>query len=254
MRGTGGYLIAVVLLATCAALVQGQSSGQKRSPAVAPVQQQLDVRRCPDLSVEALQEGAANDATLKFRVLLEGMKVRTNLSFNWTITSGVITAGQNEPTVTIDAPGAQRPDEFATVTIGGLPSHCPATASAYFLPPPPLLCYSPFDSYGVLDPEDEAARLDNFAVALENDPKATGYLIFYGGRRGRRGEALAGLHRAQLYLVNTRGVDVGRIVSVEGGYREELTFELFLIPPGVVPPRAAPTIDERDVEFIDRPF
>lgn len=252
MRIHGRYLIAVLLLATCAAQVRGQSSGQKRSPAAAPAPP-AELGRCPNLSVEALPAGAPDESSFKFRVLVEGMKVRTNLSFNWTTTAGVITTGQSAPTVTIDAPGAQRIDVIATATVGGLPSHCPATASASGDTPPPLMCYSPFDTFGALDAEDEAARLDNFAVALENDPKATGYFIFYGGRRGRRGEALAGLHRAQLYLVNKRGVDAGRIVGVEGGYREVLTFQLFLVPPGVAPPTAAPTVDERDVEFIDRP-
>src|ERR1043165_3773873 len=47
----------------------------------------------------------------------------------------------------------------------------------------------PFDSYGDLSWEDEKAHLDNFAIALQNDPGATGYIIVYAGRRSCVGEA-----------------------------------------------------------------
>ena len=48
-----------------------------------------------------------------------------------------------------------------------------------------------FDEFGDLNCEDEMARLDNFAIQLQNSSSDTGYIIFYGGRRfrGRSAEA-----------------------------------------------------------------
>lgn len=63
-----------------------------------------------------------------------------------------------------------------------------------------------FDSFGDINCEDEMARLDNFAVALQNDPSSKGLIVFYGGRRFRgrlpkRGEAEARAARLKPYLV-----------------------------------------------------
>lgn len=195
---------------------------------------------------------------LQFRALLNGMdamdkmKVRRDLSFDWSVTSGVIVAGQGEPIVTIEAQDPQFGEPVITLVVGGLSSNCPASIS--FSPPPPIVCglQLGFDIYGALDLEDEQARLDNFAIALLNEPKSLGYIIAYGGRRGRRGEAQAGAERARLYLVNERKVDAGRVVTIDGGFQEEITFQLIIVPPGAAPPTAAPTIDERDVKFTDQ--
>jgi len=40
-----------------------------------------------------------------------------------------------------------------------------------------------FDEFGDINCEDEMARLDNFAIQLQNEPAAKGVMIFYGGRR-----------------------------------------------------------------------
>src|SRR4051812_8600850 len=69
---------------------------------------------------------------------------------------------------------------------------------------------SQFDEFGDVKCEDEYARLDNFLVALQNQPNATGIIVFYGGRtfRGglpRRGEAVARAARLKPYLVKRRG-------------------------------------------------
>ena len=37
------------------------------------------------------------------------------------------------------------------------------------------------DEYGNIRFNDEKARLDNFAIELQNDPTAQGYLVCYGG-------------------------------------------------------------------------
>jgi PKD domain len=114
-------------------------------------------------------------------------------------------------------------------------------------PPPPPSCQK-FDEYGNIARNDVKARLDNFAIALQNDPGAQGYIIAYGGRRGPAGEAQRRADFARDYLVNTRGIDAGRLVTIDGGFREEATTELYLCPAGATPPTASPTVDPSEVQ------
>ncbi|HKP73768.1 MAG TPA: hypothetical protein VJT82_12570, partial [Pyrinomonadaceae bacterium] len=110
-----------------------------------------------------------------------------------------------------------------------------------------------FDTYGKIARNDEKARLDNYAVALQNDPGAQGYIIGYGGRRGRAGEAQARADFAKNYLVNSRGIDPGRLVTVDGGYREEAATELWIVPSGATPPTASPNVDASEVQTTRAP-
>ncbi len=112
--------------------------------------------------------------------------------------------------------------------------------------------YSPhsLDIYHDLPFKHEKSRLDNFAIALQQYLEIKGYIVVYAGRRARIGEAQTRAERAKNYLVNERGIDAGRIVTMDGGYREKLTVELYLVPPGATPPASAPTVDPSQVRII----
>ena len=92
------------------------------------------------------------------------------------------------------------------------------------------------DEFGEIQRDDEKARLDNFAIALQNEPGAQGYIITYAGRRSRPGYTQRHGAFARDYLVNTRGIDASRIVTLDGGYRESVAIELWIVPPGATPP------------------
>ncbi|HBB88378.1 MAG TPA: hypothetical protein DC047_12260 [Blastocatellia bacterium] len=120
-----------------------------------------------------------------------------------------------------------------------------------------------FDEFGNIQCDDEKARLDNFAIQLQNQPDAKGYIIFHGGRRDRypypnssrsrlprRGEAEARAARLKPYMINGwRGSDPGRIVVVNGGYRETWEAELWIVPSGVNPPAPTPTVKPQELRF-----
>jgi hypothetical protein len=202
---------------------------------------------CPTVSVtcpDTVDEGSP----VTFTANVTGGDPNVSATYNWSVSAGTITSGQGTPTITVTgAPvGAS---VTATVNVGGYPPECNTTASCTTtirgLPRARL-----FDQYGNIAFNDEKARLDNFAIQLQNEPGAQGYIIAYGGRRGRAGEAQARADRAKDYLVNTRGVDPGRIVTVDGGYREDLTVELWIVPTGATPPTASPTLQQSDVTII----
>ena len=111
-----------------------------------------------------------------------------------------------------------------------------------------------FDEFGDINCEDEMARLDNFAVQLQNEPAAKGVLIFYGGRRFRgrlpkQGEAGARAARMKPYLVERRRISSERVIVIDGGYREEFQVVLWVIPAEMTPPEPSLTIPAKDIKF-----
>lgn len=94
-----------------------------------------------------------------------------------------------------------------------------------------------FDDYGNIAFNDEKARLDNFAIELQNMPDSQAYLVASGSCAG---QAKFRTDRITDYLVNSRGIDRGRISSVQGGCKSNLTIQLWYAPAGAIPP-VAPT-------------
>ena len=191
------------------------------------------------------------------------------LLYTWSTTGGRITGdGAN---VTWDLSGVQPGTYTASVEVDdgcGCIAFSSTTVTVErceceIIPPPPTPEITPtptpeipptppsptqFDTYGRIARNDEKARLDNFAIQLQNDPGAQGYIIAYGGRRGAAGEAQTRGDFAKNYLVNSRGIDPTRLVTVDGGFREEATTELWLVPSGATPPTASPNVDASEVQ------
>ena len=110
--------------------------------------------------------------------------------------------------------------------------------------------YERFDGFGDVDCEDEMAHLDNFAVQLQHEPTLTGYIMVYGGQMRKRGDPKARASRMKDYLTRNRGIDAKRVVTIIGGYREEVEVELLIWPASAGVPQASPTIQQKNVKYI----
>jgi len=159
------------------------------------------------------------------------------------VSAGSISSGQGTSTITVDTTGLGGQSVTATVELGGLDPSCSRTASCTTqIGKPPEGCRK-VDTYGDIRFNDEKARLDNFAIALQNEPGSTGYIIAYGTCEGDGPcthtsciVAQKRLDRAKDYLVNTRGIDASRIVTIDGGCRAEVTVDLFVCGQGAPAP------------------
>ncbi len=76
--------------------------------------------------------------------------------------------------------------------------------------------------------EDLMARLDNYAIALQVEPKLQAYIVAYGGSHGQP-EAQIWAVAAKKYLTSNRGIEAKRIVLLYGGRRELRAMELWLL-------------------------
>jgi hypothetical protein len=204
---------------------------------------------CPTVNVSCPDTVNAGD-TITYTANVTGGDPNVAATYNWSVSAGTIESGQGTPSITVRTTSAMGGQAItATVNVGGYPPECNATASCTTQVQVVAVARL-FDQYGNIAFNDEKARLDNYAIQLQNEPGAQGYIIAYGGRRGRAGEAQARADRAKDYLVNTRGIDPGRIVTVDGGYREDLTVELWIVPQGATAPAASPTVQQSDVTII----
>jgi hypothetical protein len=95
-----------------------------------------------------------------------------------------------------------------------------------------------FDEFRSIQFNDEKARLDHYAIELQNDPTSIGYLVIYPGQRARAGEVQRQTNRVLDYMVNTRGIDKRRIIPIIGSAKDELFLELWVCPQGAKPPSA----------------
>ncbi|HEX3560994.1 MAG TPA: hypothetical protein VHU19_17465, partial [Pyrinomonadaceae bacterium] len=207
---------------------------------------------CPTLRVSC-QDTAKPGDQITFTANVSGGNPNATATYNWTVSAGTITSGQGTSSITVDTKGLPGNSAVtATVDVGGYDRSC-ATSSSCTTNLVQQAVARKVDEYGNIRFNDEKARLDNFAIELQNDPTSQGYLICYGGRRGRAGEGQARCDRAKNYLVTTRGIDASRVVTVDGGYREDLTVELWVVPSGATPPAASPTVDPSEVKATAAP-
>jgi hypothetical protein len=154
--------------------------------------------------------------------------------YNWKVSAGTITAGQGTPTITVDTAGLGGQPITASLEVEGYNLVCRASCQSSV--PAPVLARRA-DEFGEVNRDDEKARLDLFAIEMQNEPGARGYILGYGGRKAKPGEGQRRADRARDYLVNTRGIEATRVVVVDGGLGETGRTELWVVPPGATPPR-----------------
>ena len=143
--------------------------------------------------------------------------------YNWTVSAGRIIEGQGTNSIKVDTAGLEGQALKASLSMGGYEEDCSASCTIEF--PVPITCRK-FDEFPDISRNDEKARLDNFAIELQNDPTSTAYVIVYPGSNGRSGTAQTRATRIVDYVVNSRQFDARRIVTLIGPARSELMVEL----------------------------
>jgi hypothetical protein len=105
-----------------------------------------------------------------------------------------------------------------------------------------------FDEFGDIAYSDEIARLDNFAIQLQNEPSARGFIIVYRSKRDLPGLSNRYAIWMKNYMVATCGLTKERIVTVDGGEAGCLTHELWIVPVGATP---TPRVGAYSNSFVD---
>jgi hypothetical protein len=185
------------------------------------------------------------------------LKVKTTMihttkpEFKWWLSAGTITTDHGTGEITVDTAGLGGFVVTASVGLVGAPPDCKGSASITFQVKVPGVIGCAFDNYGDIKFEDEKARLDNFAIQLMNQPQSSGSLLMSAGQETFENEITERLSRAKSYLVDVREIDPNRIVTVDCGFSQELTAQLWVVPLGASPPvcRSYMEVPFSDVKF-----
>lgn len=88
-------------------------------------------------------------------------------------------------------------------------------------------------------------KLSSFAEVLRKHPTSKAYIIVYDTRLTYECNHSANtlLIWAKGYLEHTQRIAQNRIIGIEGGFREKLTVELYIVPKGATLPSLTPTIE-----------
>jgi len=189
-------------------------------------------KACPTVQITC-PDSATENAPVTFAANVTGGSPNVTPTYNWTVTGGRIIAGQGTPAISVDTTGLAGQTIRATLDVGGFDVPCPASCSVSV---PIEIKPRKFDEYYDIARNDEKARLDNYAIQLQNEPGAHGYIIVYPSLKAKSNEAQARATRISDYLVNSRGVDASRFTIIMGGARDGWMTELWIVPPGAKPP------------------
>jgi len=176
------------------------------------------------------------------------------LKYTWRVTpsSANVISGLGTPTLNVDSTGlgGQRVTATLTADDGSADPACVQTVQAVSVITARKSIIGgsyEFDECKGCTFDDQKARLDNFVVELQKDPSTRGYIIAYGGRMSPVGQVNKLMSRARDYAVTQRGIDASRLVVVNGGFREEDSVELWIVPSGAAAPHPTPTVQAGEV-------
>ncbi|HKQ99332.1 MAG TPA: hypothetical protein VJT09_01590 [Pyrinomonadaceae bacterium] len=187
---------------------------------------------CPNVSIYC-PDAVTLGQPVTFAANLSGGTPNITPTYNWTVSNGTIISGQGTPSIQVDTTGLGGQSITATLSVEGYRLNCNASCTVQV---PRKISSTLVDFYPPIRLNDEKARLDNFAIQLQNDPNAKGYIVVFGGAKAGYAEKQKRIKRAYDYLVNARGISADRLVTLEGGTRDVTTTELWIVPLGADPP------------------
>ena len=161
-------------------------------PVIPPVCPQIDIV-CPD--------NIGIDQPITFTSRYSGGTPSITPAYNWTVSAGTIIEGQGTNTIKVNTTGLAGETIHATLAMPGYGSLL-CSAGCRVSIPVPRITSRRFDEFPDIQRNDEKARLDNFVIELQNDPKATAYVVVYPGRGSKRGEVQHHASRIVDYMVN----------------------------------------------------
>jgi hypothetical protein len=218
-------------------------------PCPTPSVKPADVAHCPDVRIVGDLYVPNPEGPLDFTAQVSVHSTGVKPIFAWEVSGGEIVTGQGSDHIAVKVPRGSQGEVKVRVRLGGFSLECPLeqSSAAYRT----TFGYEHYlvEEFEDINCEDEKARLDWLAVMLEADPNLQVHIVIYGGRSGFRNEALARAERMKDYLTSSRGTEADRILTLDGGYRNELSAEWWLSARGTGAPAKRPTVDNKFVKL-----
>jgi hypothetical protein len=238
------YLIAISVLAPEAA---AQDPLPPPEPPPAEKQQPADQapqNPCPKITLKGPTQPVKDGAPVRLTASLAGGDKKVDPIFVWSISAGMIRSGQGTVSIEVDTAGAGAERVIqATFLIGGYPPECTSSeTTAVPVAPPPHMA----DEFGALPDAELAARVESIAASVPSGDQV--YFMAYAGRTDVRGYASATLRQIRSVAIRS-GISGDRLVTLDGGFREQAAFEVWVVPQGAEAPVPSPSINAKDIIF-----
>jgi len=217
-----------------------------KMPAPTPAFSKNELVYCPEINVAG--DGFRHDRNepLKFSVALGGAESGKYFPMEWSVSAGKIVGGQGTNRIDVDLSETDAKKITAGVIVKGLPPEC--GCHAFQTTEVGVYPYK-IDEFPQVPYSETAARMDSYFVQMGNEPTMTGHIIIYGSRQSNKKD-VAVVERMLREIITFRKYDPSRIQIVDGGFRENMWVEVYLLPPGVEPPRPTPTLN---ADFVVEP-
>ncbi len=234
---TSPFLVLAALPATVFGQQPAENAEKKQAEHVAAT--------CPKLGVKsATPQFIREGSPVTFAAEIAGGDPNVSPTILWSLSAGMIKADQGRH-IEVDSTGAGSTRNItANLWVGGYAPDCATSASASVRVVPPAALA---DEFGEIAADKEKERLDNaaFRAAELNDRLS---VIVYAGRTSVRGYTYSALKRIGSELVKT-GLRPDRVVTTDGGFREQPAVELWIVPDGAEQPKPTPTVDRREIVY-----
>jgi hypothetical protein len=163
---------------------------------------------------------------------IPGDKEAKLILYRWEVSVGKIVAGQGTSKVTVDTSNLTSisvDSVSVKVVIDGGPPELQREKSCTLKIDPTCPLPILFDEYHDISLKVEQPRLDRLGKYLTSEcPKTAAFVVAYAGWKYCLGEAEWRANRVKKYLVDKYKIDANRIITVDGGYRDNLTVDIFI--------------------------
>lgn len=238
-----------LVLTSILALVSSAQTPEQPSPPPPPAEKvpaedQPPTDPCPKIGLKAPKQPVRDGVPVRFVASLTGGDRKVVPMFDWSVSAGAIRSGQGTANIEVDTTGAGAERSIhATVLLGGFSTECISSEKAVVqIAGPPQKT----DEFGPMSDEDMAERIKTVIASLATNDQL--HIFAYAGRNNVRGYASTTLRQIRAHAFKS-GISSERLATIDGGYREEAAFELWIVPLGAEPPKPSPSLNAREIVF-----
>ena len=211
-------------------------------------EEQTPADPCPKIVLKAPERPVKDGTSVKLTANLTGGDKKVAPMFDWSLSAGVIRLGQGTPSIEVDTSGAGDDRAiYATLLIGGYSPECSSSENAVIKVAGPAKMV---DEFGAMPESELSTKIQSTIASLPAEDQL--HIIGYAGRKDVRGFTSSTLRLIRAAAIKA-GISTDRLATVDGGYREEPVFELWMVPLGADAPSPSPTISARDIVFAKTP-
>jgi hypothetical protein len=198
---------------------------------------------CPSVSITPSAYPSSGEP-MQFDVAYRVKDSDIKPTFSWEVLNGEITKGQGSATVTIEPSKGNAEDLVVKVRAVGFSIFCDESSTSDLVTIPPKLEAFVLSGFGEVTQGVIRAHLDGFMNELRENPDFEGNIIIYAPRENGKRDSAARMKMIKNQLA-FRNFDTSRVTFTDGGYREEIWTEFWLVKKGAQHPKPRPTLDSK---------